>query len=63
MTTTLAATRTVAEGAAGAYAGLALATVVLRVRNRVYRRLAEIETRDDDADGIPDVYQREERGS
>ena len=47
----------------GSLLAAALATVVLRVRNRVYRRLAEIETRDDDADGIPDVYQREERGS
>ena len=47
----------------GSLLAAALATVVLRVRNRVYRRLAEIETRDDDADGIPDVYQRGERGS
>jgi Na+:H+ antiporter, NhaA family len=35
-----------------------LATIVLRVRNRVYRALDEAETRDDDGDGIPDVYQR-----
>lgn len=35
-----------------------LATIVLRARNRVYRALADIETRDDDGDGIPDVYQR-----
>lgn len=35
-----------------------LATIVLRVRNRVYRSLAEAETRDADGDGIPDVYQR-----
>ena len=35
----------------------ALATVVLRVRNRVYRRIAEEEQRDTDRDGIPDVYQ------
>lgn len=34
-----------------------LATIVLRARNRVYRTLAEIEARDDDGDGIPDVYQ------
>ncbi|PKV81160.1 Na+/H+ antiporter NhaA [Nocardia fluminea] len=33
-----------------------LATIVLRVRNRVYRALAEAEARDDDGDGIPDVY-------
>ncbi|WP_084505786.1 Na+/H+ antiporter NhaA [Nocardia harenae] len=36
-----------------------LAAIVLRLRNRVYRRIAELETRDDDHDGIPDVYQRE----
>lgn len=38
-------------------AGL-LATVVLRARNRVYRRICELEELDADADGIPDVYQR-----
>jgi NhaA family Na+:H+ antiporter len=36
-----------------------LATVVLRIRNRHYRRLCEAEERDDDADGVPDVYQEE----
>jgi Na+:H+ antiporter, NhaA family len=35
-----------------------LATVVLRVRNRRYRRIAEQERVDTDADGVPDVYQR-----
>ncbi|TDP38397.1 Na+/H+ antiporter NhaA [Nocardia ignorata] len=35
-----------------------LATIVLRARNRVYRTLAEAEARDEDGDGIPDVYQR-----
>jgi Na+:H+ antiporter, NhaA family len=35
-----------------------LAAGVLRARNRVYRRLCEIEERDSDLDGIPDVYQR-----
>ncbi|MBO4239846.1 Na+/H+ antiporter NhaA [Pseudonocardia alni] len=34
-----------------------LATVVLRSRNAHYRRLQEVETRDDDGDGVPDVYQ------
>ncbi len=34
-----------------------LATVILRLRNRVYRRIHEEETRDEDRDGIPDVYQ------
>jgi Na+:H+ antiporter, NhaA family len=36
-----------------------LASVMLRIRNQVYRRIAELESRDDDADGIPDVYERE----
>jgi Na+:H+ antiporter, NhaA family len=35
-----------------------LAAVVLRLRNRRYRRIAEQEARDDDGDGVPDVYQR-----
>jgi len=34
-----------------------LATVVLRLRNRRYRRICEEEERDSDADGIPDVYE------
>ena len=42
----------------GSLIATALATVVLRARNRVYRRLTELEERDDDHDGIPDVYQR-----
>ncbi|MEU0485516.1 Na+/H+ antiporter NhaA [Streptosporangium sp. NPDC006013] len=33
------------------------ATVILRLRNRVYRRIHEAETADRDHDGIPDVYQ------
>jgi Na+:H+ antiporter, NhaA family len=35
-----------------------LAAAVLRARNRVYRRLREIEEADTDADGIPDVYEQ-----
>jgi NhaA family Na+:H+ antiporter len=35
-----------------------LAAVVLRLRNRHYRRLCEEESLDTDADGVPDVYQR-----
>jgi NhaA family Na+:H+ antiporter len=35
-----------------------LATVVLRLRNRRYRQMYEAEQLDDDADGVPDVYQR-----
>ena len=37
-----------------------LAALVLTGRNRVYRRIAEAETVDANADGIPDVYQRED---
>ena len=39
-----------------------LATVVLRVRSRVYRRMAEEEQRDTDHDGIPEFYQQHEPG-
>jgi Na+:H+ antiporter, NhaA family len=35
-----------------------LAAGLLRARDRRYRRIAEADTRDDDADGIPDVFQR-----
>jgi Na+:H+ antiporter, NhaA family len=35
-----------------------LAAVVLRRRERHYRRIAQDESRDDDGDGVPDVYQR-----
>ncbi|MFC7496867.1 MULTISPECIES: Na+/H+ antiporter NhaA [unclassified Nocardioides] len=44
----------------GSLVATLLATVVLRSRNRVYRRLREIEERDDDRDGVPDVYQRDD---
>jgi NhaA family Na+:H+ antiporter len=33
-----------------------LAAIVLTARNRAYRRISEDESRDDDRDGIPDVY-------
>lgn len=36
-----------------------LASIVLRLRNAHYRQIAELETHDGDADGIPDVYQRD----
>ncbi|HSK26121.1 MAG TPA: Na+/H+ antiporter NhaA [Jiangellales bacterium] len=36
------------------------ATVILRMRNTVYRRISDEDERDDDMDGIPDVYQRED---
>lgn len=43
---------------AGSLTAALLATVVLRLRNKHYRKLALIENRDDDGDGIPDVYQQ-----
>ncbi|MCD9198866.1 Na+/H+ antiporter NhaA [Aeromicrobium wangtongii] len=42
---------------AGSILSALLAAVVLRTRNRHYRLIAEAEQRDDDGDGIPDVYQ------
>ena len=41
----------------GSIVAAGLATVVLRIRNGVYRRIEEAEKIDDDLDGIPDVYQ------
>jgi NhaA family Na+:H+ antiporter len=43
---------------AGTLAAALLATVVLRLRNRRYRRIEEAERIDLDHDGVPDVYQR-----
>jgi NhaA family Na+:H+ antiporter len=43
----------------GSLVAALLASVALRVRNLAYRRIAELESRDDDADGIPDVFERE----
>ncbi len=41
----------------GSLTATLLATVVLRARNRVYRRIEALENVDRDADGIPDVYE------
>jgi Na+:H+ antiporter, NhaA family len=41
---------------AGSLLSAALAAVVLRRRNAVYRRIHEIETADTDGDGVPDCY-------
>ncbi len=41
----------------GSLAAALVATAILRTRNRVYRRLCEAETIDEDHDGVPDVYQ------
>jgi NhaA family Na+:H+ antiporter len=38
------------------------AAVILRARDRAYRRIREIETADADHDGIPDVYEADRRG-
>ncbi|WP_228973148.1 Na+/H+ antiporter NhaA [Streptomyces sp. DH12] len=42
----------------GSLLAAVLAAALIKRRNTVYRRLYEEETRDDDQDGIPDVYQR-----
>lgn len=44
----------------GSLIATVIAAAVLRTRNRVYRRLCEEESRDDDGDGVPDVYQRDD---
>jgi len=43
----------------GSLTAALLAAVLLRLRNRRYRIIWEAENRDDDHDGIPDVYERE----
>ena len=42
---------------AGSVLAALLASVILRLRNRSYRRMHEAEQRDEDRDGTPDVYQ------
>ena len=42
---------------AGSVVAALLAAVVLLGRNAAYRRIEQLETDDDDGDGIPDVYQ------
>jgi NhaA family Na+:H+ antiporter len=44
---------------AGSLASALLAAVVLRIRNRHYRRICAEEEADLDQDGVPDVYQQE----
>ncbi|WP_347110368.1 Na+/H+ antiporter NhaA [Paenarthrobacter sp. S56] len=43
---------------AGSLTAAVLAGVVLRIRNRRYRQVAAEEERDDDGDGVPDVFAR-----
>ncbi|MHC3471487.1 Na+/H+ antiporter NhaA [Streptomyces sp. 7R007] len=44
----------------GSLIAATLATVLLKIRNAKYRRLCEAEERDEDLDGIPDVYEEDE---
>jgi len=44
----------------GSVIAATLATVLLKVRNAKYRRLCEAEERDEDLDGIPDIYEQDE---
>jgi NhaA family Na+:H+ antiporter len=41
----------------GSVCAAVLAAVLLRLRNRQYRRIYEIETADADHDGVPDIYE------
>ncbi|WP_420856441.1 Na+/H+ antiporter NhaA [Streptomyces mangrovisoli] len=41
----------------GSFIAAVLATALLKMRNTRYRRLCEAEERDDDQDGIPDIYE------
>ncbi len=42
----------------GSLTAALLAAVVLRARNRVYRRMGEMESVDADRDGVPDVFEK-----
>ncbi|NEA46280.1 Na+/H+ antiporter NhaA [Streptomyces sp. SID10815] len=44
----------------GSVVAAALATLLLKMRNAHYRRLYEAEERDEDHDGIPDVYEEDD---
>jgi NhaA family Na+:H+ antiporter len=44
----------------GSLIAASLATILLKIRNARYRRLCEAEERDDDLDGIPDVYEQDD---
>ncbi|MER6402206.1 Na+/H+ antiporter NhaA [Streptomyces viridosporus] len=45
---------------AGSLIATVLATVLLKVRNAKYRKLAEEEERDEDLSGVPDVYEQDD---
>ena len=42
----------------GSLIAATVAALLIKRRNGIYRRLWEAENRDEDADGIPDIYQR-----
>ncbi|WP_310528965.1 Na+/H+ antiporter NhaA, partial [Nocardioides sp.] len=44
----------------GSLVAALLAGILLRSRNRTYRRIRDVESTDTDADGIPDVYETQE---
>ena len=44
---------------AGSVIAAMLASVVLRSRNRHYRKLAILDEREDDGDGVPDLYEKD----
>jgi Na+:H+ antiporter, NhaA family len=44
----------------GSLIAAVIATVLLKLRNAGYRRLCEAEERDDDQDGVPDIYEEDE---
>ncbi|MER6346199.1 Na+/H+ antiporter NhaA [Streptomyces sp. NPDC001595] len=44
----------------GSLIAAVLATVLLKIRNAKYRRMWEEEERDDDLDGIPDIYEEDQ---
>ncbi|WP_239065339.1 Na+/H+ antiporter NhaA [Streptomyces sp. S4.7] len=48
---------------AGSVIAALLAVLLVKRRDRIYRRLFEEENRDDDLDGVPDIYQREPDGA
>ncbi|WP_406331771.1 Na+/H+ antiporter NhaA [Streptomyces sp. NBC_00203] len=43
----------------GSFIAAVLATALLKIRNAKYRALCEAEERDEDLDGIPDIYEQE----
>ncbi|MCX5006735.1 Na+/H+ antiporter NhaA [Streptomyces sp. NBC_00638] len=46
----------------GSLIAAAAAALLVKRRNGIYRRLWEAETRDDDADGVPDIYRQASLG-